>query len=274
MVDTPQIPDPTLRMSENKRRLLTSLPALLIGLAFGLGKIVRDCSLTCNVGYQLAPVAIIAIALLSIPVSVLAVRFASRIGYKRWQMWSLGLIALSFFIFWAAAYSIIGKYPGSADTFVDNGGKLPVRLIYLGFFVWLGAVGTIIAPNIKSTVYRVFRRTGRMKALAVTNAAVICGGLIGGGFWRTLLSRWPCEILVCVLRWLEICSSCLWELSSFPYSQLLLSLTNYAVVPSTNRVSHTLRMSCTSFIQTWGNPTFEMLSSGLSLITVSSVLRS
>ena len=180
MVDTPQIPDPTLRMSENKRRLLTSLPALLIGLAFGLGKIVRDCSLTCNVGYQLAPVAIIAIALLSIPVSVLAVRFASRIGYKRWQMWSLGLIALSFFIFWAAAYSIIGKYPGSADTFVDNGGKLPVRLIYLGFFVWLGAVGTIIAPNIKSTVYRVFRRTGRMKALALTNAAVICGGLIGG----------------------------------------------------------------------------------------------
>ena len=180
MVEAPQIPDPALRMSENKRRLLASLPALLIGLAFGLGKIVRDCSLTCNVGYQLAPLAVIAIALLSIPVSVLAVRFSSRLGYKRWQMWSLGLIALGFFIFWAAAYSIISKYPVSADTLVDNGGKLSVKLIYLGFFVWLGAIGTIIAPNIKSTVYRVFKHSGRTKALAITNAAVICGGLMGG----------------------------------------------------------------------------------------------
>jgi ATP/ADP translocase len=152
----------------------------LIGLAFGLGKIVRDCSLTCNVGYQLAPVAIIAIALLSIPVSVLAVRFANSLGYKRWQMWSLGLIALGFFVFWAATNSIIGLYPESSDTFVDNGGKLPVRLIYLGFFVWIGAVGTIIAPNIKSTVYRVFKTSGQTKALAITNAAVIIGGLIGG----------------------------------------------------------------------------------------------
>ena len=180
MRESPVISDAPHPLTENKRRLLASLPALLIGLAFGLGKIVRDCSLTCNVGYQLAPVAIICIALLSIPVSVLAVRFANRIGYKRWQMWSLGLIALGFFGFWIATYGIIAKYPTSADTFVDNGGKLPVRLIYLGFFVWIGAVGTIIAPNIKSTVYRVFKTSGRTKALAITNAAVIIGGLIGG----------------------------------------------------------------------------------------------
>ncbi|MEE8604855.1 MAG: hypothetical protein V3S65_05735 [Candidatus Aminicenantaceae bacterium] len=260
-------------MSENKRRLLASLPALLIGLAFGLGKIVRDCSLTCNVGYQLAPLAVIAIALLSIPVSVLAVRFSSRLGYKRWQMWSLGLIALGFFVFWAAAYSIIGKYPVSADTLVDNGGKLSVKLIYLGFFVWLGAIGTIIAPNIKSTVYRVFKHSGRTKALAITNAAVICGGLMGGVLANLVV---PMAMRNLGLRFemardLLILSMGIVILSILPVIAVIDKLC-CRIFNETGFVA--LKKNCQSFIRIWENPIFGRLSNGLPRITVSCVWRS
>lgn len=162
------------------RLILPSLHALFIGLAFGFGKIVRDCSLTCNVGYQLSPLAVIAIGLLAVPVSAVAVRLAGRLGYRRWQTWSLTAIAASFFIFWGAAYLIITSYESSADTFAAaSPGNIPVRLVYLAFYIWLGAVATIFAPNIKSSVYRLYKAEERTKALVFSTASLIFGGLIG-----------------------------------------------------------------------------------------------
>ena len=57
---------------------LSLLPAFLLGATFGLGKIVRDCSLTCNVGYQWAPLAILAVSLGALPASSAHVRLQER----------------------------------------------------------------------------------------------------------------------------------------------------------------------------------------------------
>jgi len=165
------------------RLFLGVLPAFLIGLAFGFGKIVRDCSLTCNVGYKLAPVAILAVGFVSLPISSLTIRLAERWGYKRWQMISLTTIALSFFFFWSATYFVLTVLAdttsaGSPDTMWT----FPLGLIYLGFFIWLGALGAALKPNLKSTVYRLFQRQEQAKALALTTAAVILGGLLGAWF--------------------------------------------------------------------------------------------
>lgn len=168
---------------DRTRLILAALHALLIGLAFGFGKIVRDCSLTCNVGYQFSPVAIIAIGILAVPVSAVVVRLAVRFGYRRWQIWSLTAMAASFFIFWGATYLIVISYESSAETLATaSSGNLPVRLVYLGFYIWLGAVATVFAPNIKNTVYRLFKAGGRTKALAFSTASLVLGGLIGSSF--------------------------------------------------------------------------------------------
>ncbi len=131
--------------------ILVVLPAFSIGLAFGLGKIVRDCSLTCNVGFELSPLAILGIGILTFPISSFAMRSASRLGFKRWQILSITTVGLSFFIFWAMTFFVIvrGTPPGSANY---PPGNLTIRLTYLSFFVWLGAVGAIFTPNIKTIV--------------------------------------------------------------------------------------------------------------------------
>ncbi len=169
-----------LKTSLALRLLLAALPAFLIGFAFGLGKIVRDCSLTCNVGYRLAPLAILAVGLVSLPIASLTVRQAGRLGYKRWQVLSLSAIGFSFFVFWGATYTILTLMADTTQAGASSSPwTFPLGFVYLLFFVWLGALGAALKPNLKSTVYRMFPRAEQAKALAVTTAAVILGGLIG-----------------------------------------------------------------------------------------------
>lgn len=169
-------------MSTQIRFLLAAVPAFIIGLAFGLGKILRDCSIICNVGYQLTPLAILAVGIVAIPISSLTLRIGSRLGYKRWQITTLVVIAASFLVFWASSYFILTKLsettnPGSADSLWT----FPLGFLYVCFFIWLGAIGAAVKPNLKSTVYRLFPHRDREKALAITTAAVIAGGFIGAG---------------------------------------------------------------------------------------------
>ncbi|MBW1775218.1 MAG: hypothetical protein JRJ82_20385 [Deltaproteobacteria bacterium] len=183
MARHPDPPENSPKPSLALRLSLSALLALLIGLAFGFGKIVRDCSLTCNVGYQLSPLAFVAAGLVSIPLTSLTIRMANRLGYKRWQMISLTTIALSFFCFWGATYFVLTVL---ADTTragsSDQMWTFPLGLIYLCFFIWLGGLGAVLKPSIKSTVYRLFQRQEQTKALALTTAAVILGGLLGAWF--------------------------------------------------------------------------------------------
>ena len=176
--------DPSAQITAEKvpvsRYLLAAAPALIIGFTFGLGMILRDCSITCNVGYKFTPFAILAVGLAAIPISSLTLRMSNRLGYRHWQTMTLLTIAASFLIFWAATYVILTQIPEA--TYASSPGSLwtfPLGLIYLGYFIWLGAIGAAVKPNLKSTVYRLFPLHCREKALAVTTAAVISGGLMG-----------------------------------------------------------------------------------------------
>ena len=182
----------SLQPSQTIRFLLSSLPAFFIGLAFGMGKIVRDCSITCNVGYQLAPVAILAIGIVAFPVSSITLRQAGRLGYSRWQTLSLGTIAGSFLLFWFLSFLILTGFTGNPTVEIEFNSQKPLlAFIYLSFYVWLGAVGATLAPNIKSTVYKLFTPADRSKALAITSSAVICGGLVGA-----FIASWLAPLLM------------------------------------------------------------------------------
>jgi hypothetical protein len=147
--------------------LLSLVPGFVVGAAFGLGKIVRDCSLTCNVGYRYAPLAVLAVAVSTLPAADLRARLEGRLGFGRWQVVSVVAIALSFFAF-----------RGGTALAVDQG-PTAVRWTYLAFFVWLGVVGALLGPNVKAFVYRLHRTGRRSRALAWSAAAVMAGGLTG-----------------------------------------------------------------------------------------------
>jgi ATP/ADP translocase len=172
-----------------RESILALSPPFLIGIAFGFGKIVRDCSLTCNVGYQFFPLVILVIGILSVPLSVLSVRLAKRWGYKIWQTASLIATAMILLFLWAAAYFSVSQYnPGvRADSGLEFW-QVAVKLSYILFYIWIGVVGTVIAPNIKGTIYKVFSFRKRAKALTLTGASIISGGLIGSIIASRLVS--------------------------------------------------------------------------------------
>jgi ATP/ADP translocase len=162
---------------------LVFLPPFFIGMAFGFGKIVRDCSLTCNVGYQFFPLAIIVIGILSFPLSAVSVRYSSQLGYRRWQIASLLVISSILFLFWvSASISVTNYFPSSNTGSSLSPWGVAVKLTYILFYVWVGVIGTVIAPNIKGTIYKAFSFRNRAKALAMAGAMVISGGLLGSFF--------------------------------------------------------------------------------------------
>ena len=65
----------------------------------GLGSVVRDCALTCHVGYRHAPIAFLIVAALSFPFVALQIRMQKRWGQETWRVRSTLLIAMSLLLF-------------------------------------------------------------------------------------------------------------------------------------------------------------------------------
>jgi hypothetical protein len=62
------------------RRLAAA--AAVLGLVQGLGSVVRDCALTCHVGYRHAPIAFLIVAALSLPFVALQIKMQQRWGRR------------------------------------------------------------------------------------------------------------------------------------------------------------------------------------------------
>src|SRR5689334_13158424 len=146
------------------RLLLAGAPGALLGISLGLGKIVRDCSLTCNVGFEWAPLAILGVALATIPLSAIRTRFEGRWGYRTWHVASTLVVAASFFAFRLAAWLLLRErdlvydLPGRAEPWDEA-----LRWTYIAFFVWMGAVTAILGVNASAHVARLFPGADRDK---------------------------------------------------------------------------------------------------------------
>lgn len=107
------------------------LSGFVLGLAQGLGQIISDCSLTCNVGYRLMPVAFVVLALVSIPFVSTQVRFKQRMSGEDWMIRSTAFIAGSFFLFRILTFLLIRFQAGQKFLAVTVS-----SLIYLcGFLI-------------------------------------------------------------------------------------------------------------------------------------------
>lgn len=107
-------------------------PAVVLGVAVGAGLIVRDCSLTCNVGFQNAPFAFLAVALLAFPFVALQLRWLLRTDFAGWQVKCALLAAVCFVGFRAWTYDVIKTVLGGLGFSVGMG-LAAVLLIGLTF---------------------------------------------------------------------------------------------------------------------------------------------
>ncbi len=167
----------------------------MLGVTFGLGKILRDCSLTCSVGYRWAPAAILAVAFFSLPVSGLHARWVRHQGFRGLQTRSLLLAGFSFLAFRLLTFAGVEWQLRELDAGTFGGpGGLVVKFSYLAFYVWLGAVSALLGPNAKLVVTRLHPKERHGQALALGGAAVVAGALLGsaaaGGLVPLAISIW------------------------------------------------------------------------------------
>jgi hypothetical protein len=162
------------------RAILAATPAGLLATSLGLGKVVRDCSLTCNVGFELAPVAILAIALLAVPLSELRARAERRWSYKAWQIGSALLAALSLLAFRALMLFLLREQEAAFETGADPTPWIDaLRWAYVGFYVWVGGLLALLGANAFGHVFRLHPEGEQERAALYVTAAIVAGGVLG-----------------------------------------------------------------------------------------------
>ena len=170
----------------NRSRLGFALaPALLLGLTYGLGQIVRDCSLTCNVGFRLSPIVFLLISLLSFGVVSLLIRIVSRFVACCWWIGCAGGGALLILVFRGLTFLLLSGDPST--------GKEALQAVYIGFYVVLELLFALLWNNLFGFVRRLFPdevKGGRM--FGYVSACVLVGSLAGawlGGELAPILMR-------------------------------------------------------------------------------------
>lgn len=163
------------------RRLAAA--AFVLGLVQGLGSVVRDCALTCHVGYRHAPIAFLIVAALSLPFVALQIRMQKRWGHERWRVRSTLLIALSLLMFRSVLTWLRGESgPVGTGSIVS----------YVGFFVWVDVAFMLIGAQLFALLQGNEQETDR--GLTVFAASIYAGGLLGGlvtsAANRLLIERW------------------------------------------------------------------------------------
>lgn len=143
--------------------------ALVLGLVQGLGSIVRDCALTCNVGYRQAPIAFLIVAALSLPLVALQLRMQRTWGPDLWRVYSTLFIATTLLGF-RLLLGVLRPESGAAT--------MVTRATYLGFFIWVDLAFMILGAQLFSLIQGDERATDR--GLTVFATAMYAGGLVGG----------------------------------------------------------------------------------------------
>lgn len=171
------------------RVLLVAVPAVLLGASLGLGKIVRDCALTCNVGFRLAPLGILAVAVALAPIAALRTRLEGRWGYRRWHVASTLIAAASFLIFRLLTHTLQTKL-SAAPPAEALAWLAALRWTYLAFFVWLGVAAVVLVANVFGHVHATLPAPAREMAIGFVAAGAALGALAGSwlaGSWAAWL---------------------------------------------------------------------------------------
>ncbi len=162
------------------RWLLTM--AAFVGLAQGLGLIIRDCSITCNVGFKHAPIAFLILALINAPFVILQVRWIKKWGFLTWQIRSTLVAAISFLVFRLILFLLFKGQEQKFFHISDSTWLWSIRTTYIAFFVWVDLIFAVLTSNLFGLLRQESSGSKTEKYLSWIGAAVYAGGLIGGFF--------------------------------------------------------------------------------------------
>lgn len=149
-------------------------PSALFGVAVGAGFVVRDCALSCNVGYTAVPWAWIAIALAALPCVALQVHAGRRLGFDRWLVAAPLLVAAGLVLTKVWTGLAVDAYPYAAP------GGPPVWEIqapYLAYAVWIDPALVCVATNLVVLTHRIRGPQG----LTLLGPSILGGAIAGSG---------------------------------------------------------------------------------------------
>lgn len=135
-----------------------------------------------------------------VPLASFAIRTERRWGYRRWQISSLALAASSLVGFRLLTFWLVqGQEAALALGQPATAWVEALRWAYLAFYVWVGALATLLSANILSGVLRVFPRNEREHGVSALPFAFALGGLLGsilageGAAWLMTRFHWRYE---------------------------------------------------------------------------------
>ncbi len=106
--------------------------------------------------------------------SAIHIRLHRVLRFKGLQTACLLVTAASFVLFYGVTRWAGG--PGGSGA-----AGWSARVVYLGFYIWLGAAGTLLGPNMKLIAHRLYPPASRGRTLAISAASIGVGGLGGCG---------------------------------------------------------------------------------------------
>src|SRR4051812_3896734 len=132
------------------RKIATA--AFVLGLVQGLGSVIRDCALTCHVGYRYAPIAFLIVAALSLPFVALQLKMQQRWGEEPYRVRSTLLVAVSLLAFRLMLVLLRGEAgPAGVSAVVS----------YVGFFVWVDVAFMLIGAQLFALIQSDEQETDR-----------------------------------------------------------------------------------------------------------------
>lgn len=149
------------------RKIATA--AFILGLVQGLGSVVRDCALTCHVGFRYAPIAFLIVAALSLPFVALQLKMQRRWGEESYRVRSTVVIAASLLCFRVMLALLRGDAGPSGSSAVVS---------YVGFFVWVDVAFMLLGAQLFALIQGDEQETDR--GLTYFAAAIYAGGFLGG----------------------------------------------------------------------------------------------
>jgi hypothetical protein len=159
-----------------RKHAAVAAPGFVLGLCLGIGKPIRDSALTSDVGFTLVPLAFLAIAAITFPLTEASLRLGARWGYPRLNVWSTLLAAAGFFGFWV----LRRLWPDA-------------RLVYLAFYVWLTLVSMVLYGDLVAHVKQVFQHQPE-RGDDYTWTAVLLGAVAGVWLFGRFTPMWREEL--------------------------------------------------------------------------------
>lgn len=177
---------------DRRRAGLVLIPALLIGFANGLGDIIRDCALTCNVGYRFVPLPMLVATLCAFPIIAMQNR---AVGRWRSAHWPVAVTLCSASLIVTFRFLTLWLFSREAAAAMDEKSHWAsiIRFSYIVYYIGLDLLFILVTANLFVRATGLFSDPNAFQGPRLMALGLLAGGLAGSwiaGRSASLLLEW------------------------------------------------------------------------------------